>query len=158
MSFLTDLGAALAAGATDRAAGRTQLTALWDGLAHDDDAGRCILAHYLADAADDLAQEVRWDEIALASSEGLTDADLQTHHPTLTVLGFLPSLRLNLADGYRRQGRFEEASRELEASIAGNDALPTTLPEQVGYREMILAAQARAAEQIAVRDGGTVGS
>lgn len=68
------------------------------------------------------------------------------------MLGFVPSLQLNLADGYRRQGRFDEAARALEASIAQNASLPAELPEQVAYRDSIVAAQERVGERIDARD------
>jgi hypothetical protein len=38
--------------------------------------------------------------------------------------GFAPSLRLNLGDGYLRQGRIDEAQSHLDAGLAGVDALP----------------------------------
>jgi hypothetical protein len=41
-----------------------------------------------------------------------SDANLQAIHPAMYVAGFMPSLHLNLADGYRRLGRFEEASQK----------------------------------------------
>ena len=120
MTFLDDLAAAMDTGAQDRAAGRAQLAGLWAALPEGDHAGRCILAHYIADLQDDLGEEVHWDEVALANSQGVTDTDLQALHPSFTVLGFVPSLQLNLADGYRRLGRFEDAATALSASIAQN--------------------------------------
>jgi hypothetical protein len=157
MTFLADLATAMAIGAQDRAAGRAQFAELWAALPENDHAGRCILAHYIADLQDDLGEEVGWDEVALTNSQGVTDSDLQALHPSLTVLGFVPSLQLNLADGYRRQGRFEEAATALAASIAQNASLPVDLPQQVAYRDLILSAQARTRERIEARDSASTG-
>lgn len=157
MDFLSDLAGAMAAGSQDRAAGRARFAELWDGLPEGDHAGRCILAHYIADLQDDLDDEVGWDEIALRNAQGVTDADLQALHPSLTVLGFVPSLQLNLADGYRRQGRFEDATRALTFSVAQNASLPTELPEHVAYRDSIVAAQERTRQRIEARDSTSSG-
>jgi hypothetical protein len=152
VALLDDLGDALAAGGRDRAEGRAMMVRMWDALAEDDHAGRLILAHYLADLQDDLDEEVGWDEIALANADKVTDDDLRTLHPSLSLRGFVPSLQLNLADGYRRQGRLELAARALDRSMSHNDALPTDLSEQVAYRAGILAGQARVAALVAAGD------
>lgn len=83
MTFLDELAAAMAAGAQDRAAGRARFAELWAALPEGDHAGRCILAHYIADLQVDLDEEVGWDETALTNSQGVTDADLQALHPSL---------------------------------------------------------------------------
>lgn len=110
---MAKLGAALTAAPEER---KPALTALWAEIDEHDHAARCIAAHYIADAQDDLDAEVAWDETALAEVAHVSDAELQAIHPTLTVAGFLPSLHLNLADGYRRQGRFTEAADRLQTS------------------------------------------
>src|SRR5262245_60284145 len=111
-----------------------------------------ILAHYLADACDQHADEIRWDEADLAESSLVDDDDLRAIHPTLHVAGFLSSLHLNLADGYRRLGRFEDSEAHLAASRNSNQALGAQSPEQVAYRQMIVAAQDYVADKIAARD------
>lgn len=145
MTFLERLGAALSRGAEG-------LQELWDSLPESDYASRLIVAHYLADAQRDLADEVRWDEMALSQADWVLDSDLQALHPSLTILGFVPSLQLNLSDGYRRLGRFDDAARALSRSIAYNDRLPEALPEQEAYRQTILAAQQRVGELIEAGD------
>ena len=105
------------------AAGRQALTELWDALDPGDAPARCILAHFLADAQDGLHDEIAWDEVSLAESAKISDDDLRAIHPAMHVAGFMSSLHLNLADGYRRLGRFEAAGRHLESSLAGNGAL-----------------------------------
>lgn len=82
----------------------------------------------------------------------MSDEDLRALHPTLTIAGFVPSLQLNLADGYRRLGRFDDATQALARSLAYNPQLPDALPEQEAYRNMIVAAQQRTAELIAAGD------
>lgn len=157
MSFLQDLGAAIAIGASDRAAGRATLAEMWRNLDSEDRAGRLILAHYLADLQEDVDDEVRWDQVALANAENLSDAELQMLHPTLTVLGFIPSLQLNLADGYRRQGRMDAAALALQASVAQNGALPVDRSEQVAYRESLLRGQALVGDLLAAGDSTSPG-
>ncbi|MCE5291060.1 MAG: hypothetical protein LLG14_17750 [Nocardiaceae bacterium] len=149
MAFLDDLAAAFALPTNERQAA---LMTMWHALDRDDRAGQCILAHYIADLQNDVHDEVRWDETALEASNGVTDADLQRLHPTLTVAGFIPSLQLNVADSYRRIGRFDDALGALEVSVSHNHALPTELAEHVAYREVILIGQQRLAERIANRD------
>ncbi|GED96118.1 hypothetical protein [Gordonia crocea] len=109
--LMAKLGPALTAAPMDR---KRELDALWAEI--DDHAARCIVAHYRADVADDIDAEVGWDELALAEAVHLNDDELRAIHPTLSVAGFLPSLHLNLADGYRRQGRFAEAADRLQTS------------------------------------------
>jgi hypothetical protein len=151
--FLSGLASALEQLATDRAAGRQALIDLWDALDPGDAAARCILAHFLADAQDSLDDEIAWDETALAESAEISDGDLQVIQPTLHVVGFMSSLHVNLADGYRRLGRFEAAGRrQLESSLAGNGALTGDRPEDVAYRDMIVTGQQRVAAAIEARD------
>ncbi len=145
MTFLERLGAALSGGAES-------LQALWDSLPESDYAGRLIVAHYLADVQPELADEVRWDELAVAQADWVLDSDLQALHPSLTMLGLVPSLQLNLADGYRRLGRFDEAARALRRSVAYNDRLPVDLPEQQDYRQLIVDAQLRVQNLIEAGD------
>ena len=150
--LLGGLASALGQLATDRAAGRQALTELWDALDPGDAAARCILAHYLADAQDDLGDEIAWDEVSLAESAKISDDDLRAIHPAMHVAGFMSSLHLNLADGYRRLGRFDAAGRHLESSLAGNDALTGDRAEDVAYRDLIVTGQQRVAAAIEARD------
>ena len=55
-----------------------------------------------------------------------------------------PSLHLNLADGYLRQGRVEEAARQLDAGLAAVDALGDD-----GYGAMVRGGLERLAERLA---------
>jgi hypothetical protein len=88
--LLSGLAAALAQMATDRAGGRQALTELWDVLDPGDAAARCILAHFLADAQDDLDDEIAWDEVSLAESAKVSDDELRAIRADLHVAGFRP--------------------------------------------------------------------
>jgi hypothetical protein len=150
--LLRDLASALGQLATNRAAGRQALTELWGALDPGDAAARCIVAHFLADAQDDLDDEIAWDEVSLAESATVPDDDLRAIHPDMHVASFMSSLHLNLADGYRRLRHFETAGRHLASSVAGNSALTGDRPEDVAYRDLIVTGQQRVAAAIEARD------
>lgn len=147
-NLMSELGAALAVPPADR---KVELERLWSAIDPADHAARCIAAHYIADAQDDVDAEVEWDERSLTESINVSDSDLHAIHPTLSVAGFMPSLHLNLADGYRRQGKFDAASDRLATSREFAFALdaPGVAAE---YIEMIRGGQDRVAEKIAARD------
>ncbi|WP_377641423.1 hypothetical protein [Oryzobacter terrae] len=96
----------------DRVRGRVLLEEAWDGTDDAHGAQRCVIAHYLADVQDDLADEVAWDERALAAFDGVSDADLAPVGIERAA-AMAPSLHLNLGDGYLRQGRVEDAEAQL---------------------------------------------
>ncbi|NHA69743.1 hypothetical protein [Phycicoccus flavus] len=121
----------------DRPGGGAALRTAWDGTETGAHGQRCVLAHYLADLEGDVADEVAWDERALAEHAHLGDDDLAAVG-IASAAGFAPSLHLNLGDGYRRQGRLSEARREVEA---GEDAAGA-LGED-GYGAMVRGGLAR---------------
>lgn len=121
------VGAALGG---DRAQGRRDLRACWAGTAETNHAQRCVLAHYLADLADDLADVAR-DEQALAAFSYVGDADLAPVG-IAAAAALAPSLHLNLGDGYLRQGHTAHAREQLAAGLAALSALPSD-----GYGPMI---------------------
>ncbi len=100
----------------ERAAGRDAMTLCYAALGADEHAQRCVLAHYLADAQDDLDSEVHWDEIALAAYCNVAESDF-VPAGIASAAGMAPSLHLNLGDAYRRQGRFDDAREQLDAGI-----------------------------------------
>ncbi|AHH21689.1 hypothetical protein NONO_c69240 [Nocardia nova SH22a] len=103
------------AGEIDRARG--DLTELWTTIGPAGDAfHRCTLAHFLADLQPDPAQALVWDIRALDAAETLTDARVRDYHDDLRIAGFHPSLRLNIADNFRRLGSFDAAADQLEAA------------------------------------------
>jgi hypothetical protein len=102
--------------------GREAMLQQWATTGPDDHARRCVLAHYLADQEPVLADEVAWDELALAEHALLAD-DALAVVGIPSARGMAPSLHLNLGDGYLRQGRLDDARRQLEAGLATADAL-----------------------------------
>ena len=108
--------------AGDRVAARDELERLWGET--DDALHRCTIAHFVADLQDSVADELMWDERALAVAADLTDERAQQHDASFQVRAFLPSLHLNLADAHRRLGNVPEAHRHLAAADVDIDSLP----------------------------------
>jgi hypothetical protein len=115
----------------ERPAGREGLLACWARTAPADHAYRCVLAHYLADVQDSLADEVAWDTTALEEFAHLGGADLAAVGIP-DAAGLAPSLHLNLGDGYLRQGRFPDAATQLRLGLAAAGTL-----DDDGYGRMI---------------------
>lgn len=139
------IGAAVEQGRSgDRAAARDALTTLWDRVGeHGDALHRCSIAHYLADLQDAVTDELAWDQRALAAVTDLDDDRARSHHDSLRVRAFLPSLHLNLADAYRRAGEPAEARHHLTAATTDLDTLPDD-----DYGAMIRSGIARAREAL----------
>ncbi|MFI6335379.1 hypothetical protein [Streptomyces sp. NPDC050535] len=98
----------------DREEARGRFLDLWAEIGEDGDAlHRCTLAHYMADTQDDPSDELAWDLRALSAAEELTDGRVAEHHESLVVLGFYPSLHLNLAADYVKLGRTQAARTHL---------------------------------------------
>jgi len=123
---MTAVGAAVEQGrAGDKAQARAALTRLWGRVGSGGDAlHRCSIAHYLADLQDAVADELLWDQRALAAVAGLSDERAQQHLASLQVRGFLPTLHLNLADSYRRVGDRDRAQHQLGLAGEFADGLP----------------------------------
>jgi hypothetical protein len=100
--------------AGDRAGARAALTALWDRA--EDPLKRCSIAHFLADLQDAVADELAWDQRALAAAGDLDDPS--------QLRSFLPTLHLNLADAHRRSGHTTEARHHLGLAAEHLDQLP----------------------------------
>ncbi|MFF0379209.1 hypothetical protein [Actinoplanes missouriensis] len=140
------IGAAVEQGrAGDRAEARDSLTRLWESVGENGDAlHRCSIAHYLADLQDTVADELAWDQRALAAVTDLDDERARRFDESLQVRAFLPSLHLNLADAYRRAGRPDEARHHLAAAAVGLDLLPDD-----EYGSMIRTGVTRVSEAVA---------
>jgi len=106
----------------DRERGRALLQEGWARTGEAQNAQRCVIAHYLADVQDDLADEVAWDEAALHAFAGVSDADLAPVGIERAA-AMAPSLHLNLGDGYLRQGRVADAGAQLTLARASLDTL-----------------------------------
>jgi hypothetical protein len=131
---------------------RRRLTELWDESAADA-FHRCTLAHYLADLQPSTEEELVWDLRALDEARQLTDGRVQQVHESLQVRGFLPSLHLNLADDYRRLGRFGEAAAQLDAARVWLDALADD-----GYGDLVRGGVDRVAKALAAGSTATIPS
>ncbi|MBM6406140.1 hypothetical protein JQN72_18050 [Phycicoccus sp. CSK15P-2] len=127
----------------DRSGGGERLRAAWDATAVEDHARRCVLAHYLADLEDDLDEEVAWDRRALDEYAHVADGDLAPVGIP-SAAGMAASLHLNLGDGLLRQGRLDDARRQLAAGLAATAALPDD-----GYGEMVRAGLERLRARVA---------
>ncbi|MFD4443095.1 hypothetical protein ACFWPK_25295 [Nocardia sp. NPDC058519] len=104
---------------------RTALLEVWADIGPaGDPLHRCTLAHYLADTYDDPAEALVWDVRALDAADALTDTRLNSYHAGIQVVGFYPSLHLNLADNFRRLGAFPAATHHVEAARERLDILP----------------------------------
>ncbi|WP_328474053.1 hypothetical protein OHA21_14135 [Actinoplanes sp. NBC_00393] len=125
-NVLAEMGQAVEQGrAGDRVGARVALEALWARVGDDGDAlHRCSIAHFCADLQDAVADELAWDQRALAAVSDLSDERAQRFHDSLQVRGFLPSLHLNLADAYRRNGEPGPAREHVAQAVQHLDALP----------------------------------
>ncbi|GAA2579028.1 hypothetical protein GCM10010435_64790 [Winogradskya consettensis] len=95
---------------------RAALQELWTEVGPaGDPMHRASIAHYLADLQESVADELMWDQRALAAMAGLGDE--RAH-------AFLPSLHLNLADAHRRLGERAPAEQHLAEAARLVTALP----------------------------------
>ncbi|MFI8390884.1 hypothetical protein [Streptomyces sp. NPDC085540] len=153
--------------AGDREEARNRLGEIWSEIGEEGDSlHRCTLAHYMADAQDDPADELAWDLRALTAAADLP-ADLADDlpgdqpgdqpgtrpprdgrparwepHPELRV--FYPSLHLNLAADYVKLQRPEAARVHLARARAATGALADD-----GYGNGVRAAIARLERRLA---------
>ncbi|NXY95922.1 hypothetical protein HYE82_16300 [Streptomyces sp. BR123] len=166
--------------AGDREEARNRLRDLWTELG-EDGAGlhRCTLAHYMADAQDDPADELAWDLRALTaacaprdgpqaepgkreqpeaeSAEGPEDRSgdgpgarpCVPQEPDPAVRVLYPSLHLSLAADYLKLQRPEEARIHLARAWAAAGVLPDD-----GYGDGVRAALARLERLLAGEAGG----
>ena len=111
-------------GDVDRA--RAELEAIWARVDPDDRFHRCVVAHYLADAQQHPAVELRYDVLALAAARGATAAEFDDRFPGVTLGGFLPSLHLNLAASYERVGELTLARVHAGEAAEAAARLPQT--------------------------------
>ncbi|MGK5685137.1 hypothetical protein [Actinoplanes sp. URMC 104] len=123
-AVIAEISAAVERGrAGDRAGARRALEAMWESVG-DDALHRCTVAHFLADLQESVADELAWDERALAAAGHLTDERARQYDSSWQVRSFLPSLHLSVADAHRRCGNVAEARHHLAAALTDLDALP----------------------------------
>ncbi|MFJ6795521.1 hypothetical protein [Streptomyces sp. NPDC091268] len=142
--------------AGDREEARNRLAEIWSEIGEEGDSfRRCTLAHYLADAQDDPAEELAWDLRALAAAERLADGarardggGAARGRPDQAVRVFYPSLHLSLAADYVKLRRPEAARVHLARARAATGALGDD-----GYGNGVRAAIARLERRLAAEPG-----
>ncbi|MFF5707176.1 hypothetical protein ACFY7H_32510 [Streptomyces sp. NPDC012794] len=139
--------------AGDREEARNRLGEIWSEIGEEGDSlHRCTLAHYLADAQDDPADELAWDLRALTAADGLGERPGETlpgrTDPHPAVRGFYPSLHLSLAADYAKLRRPEEARAHLARARAATRALSDD-----GYGNGVRAAIARLERRLETEGG-----
>jgi len=129
----------------DRAGARQALAGTWAAIGREegDPLHRCALAHAMADLQDDVREELRWDERALAAAHALSDERAVAGGVPGGVAGFYPSLHLNLAECHRRLGDAERAREHLALGRAALGALPDD-----GYGRMVRGGLDRLADRL----------
>ena len=103
---------------------------LWTQVEHGRPLHRLTVAHYLADLWDDPAEELRWDERALAAAAEVTPADTDA----AAVAPLRASLHVNAAGALHKLGREQDARRQLDSARQAVRALP-----EDGYGRLVRA-------------------
>jgi hypothetical protein len=98
-----------------REAARRRFEEIWEEIGGEqgDPLQRCTLAHAMADAQDDVRQELLWDQRALAAAGLITEARIAEAGVPLSVAGLYPSLHLNLSECFRKLGDLDRAREHL---------------------------------------------
>ncbi|WP_163507646.1 hypothetical protein [Fodinicola acaciae] len=112
-----------------REAAREMFASIWDEIGGEqgDPLHRCVVAHSMADAQDDVRDELLWDQRALEAAPLITDERQAEAGVEMPVAALYPSLHLNLAECYRKIGDLDSAREHVaqaEATIGtlGDDA------------------------------------
>jgi tetratricopeptide (TPR) repeat protein len=102
--------------AGEREVARRRLEEIWEEIGGEqgDPLQRSTLAHAMADAQDDVRQELLWDQRALAAADLITEARIAEAGVSLSVAGLYPSLHLNLSECYRKLGDLDRAREHLK--------------------------------------------
>ncbi|MFD9082627.1 hypothetical protein ACFQ7B_31025 [Streptomyces erythrochromogenes] len=143
--------------AGDREEARNRLGDIWQEIGEEGDSlHRCTLAHYMADAQDDPADELAWDLRALTAADALGDGPgggrgngrRAQREPLPAMRVFYPSLHLSLAADYLKLQRPEAARVHLARARAAAGALSDD-----GYGNGVRAAIARLERRLAAEPG-----
>jgi hypothetical protein len=122
----------------DRAGGRAGLELLWAEVDGKSPIHECVVAHHMADAQDDPAEELAWDLRAMEAAGRCTDADVQRHAPVASVAAFMPSLHMSLAVDYLKLRKIAlsrehlAAARRFEPELA-DDAYGRTVRDAMAW-------------------------
>jgi tetratricopeptide (TPR) repeat protein len=129
----------------NREAARCLFSEVWAQIGGDrgDPFHRCALAHSMADVQDDVRDELLWDQRALQAADLLSDERAAAAGVTSPVVGFYPSLHLNLGECYRKLGNYDHARHHLEAGLTAVDTLPDD-----SYGHMITGGLERLAQRL----------
>ena len=124
---------------------RVLFAEIWDEIGGEqgDPLHVCTLAHAMADAQDDVREELVWDQRALAAVGMLTDARVAEAGIPLPVAGLYPSLHLNLSECYRKLGDLDRAREHLQQA---QDTIGALGDDE--YGKMIKDGMARIVEQL----------
>jgi hypothetical protein len=127
----------------ERAVARGTFAEIWDEIGGEQGDPLYVrtLAHAMADAQDDVRQELVRDEGALAAADLLTEARLAQAGVTLPAAGLYPSPHLDLGECHRRPGDLDRAREHLRQARATIGALG-----EDGYAQLIGAGLQQVAE------------
>jgi hypothetical protein len=78
----------------------------------------------MADAQDDIADELAWDIRALNAALRCTDTDAQRHSEAPSIAAFMPSLHVNLAEDYFKLSDIARSKNHLASARIFLSALP----------------------------------
>ena len=148
---MSTVGEAIGLGRSgDRARARELLGRAWDQVGPGGDPmHRVGIAHSMADVQDDVEEELRWDLLALAAADQLTDQRVAEAGIAAPVAGFYPSLHLNLGEIYRKLGRFAQAGDHLRKGLQAVTTLGWSAEPPDGYQAQVIDALARLGERLA---------
>jgi hypothetical protein len=103
---------------------------LWTQVEHGRPLHRVSVAHYMADLQDDPAEELRWDERALAAAAEVTPQDTDA----AVMAPLRASLHVNAASALHKLGRLAATRQQLAAARRAEQALP-----EEGYGRLVRA-------------------
>ncbi|MEU4554371.1 tetratricopeptide repeat protein [Micromonospora violae] len=109
----------------ERETARRMFEEIWEEIGGEqgDPLQRCTLAHAMADAQDDVEQELLWDQRALTAAGLISKERIAEAGVALSVEGLYPSLHLNLSECYRKLGDLDRAREHLKQAQATIGAL-----------------------------------
>lgn len=128
-----------------REAARGLFAEVWNDIGGEsgDPFHRCALAHWMADVQDDVHEELIWDLRALQAADLITEERAAQAGVASPVVGFYPSLHLNVGECYRKLGDLDRAREHLERGRVAVGALGDD-----GYGQMIKGGLDQLAERL----------